>query len=384
MDRKESVAKLKMSYPSLRQPARVTFGKGSIKELATADALQDTVFFISARNEVLAAVDATFQKQGLALNLLRTLPKPPGEPSLEMIDLGARFLGNRAPRRIIRIGGGSVMDWCRLSWAQQQGVLSTASGNMAPPIRDEARTRFWLVPTTCATGAEAAAVAVYSSGGRKVAVISDAFIAEHAVLDSQFLEQMPHEHIATSLADTLSHAIESYCSIVQNTLAKEAAVSALWLVLEHGSSPSNPCRRDRLMEAGYLAGLAASHCSVGVVHAFAHTISRYGFSHAHANAIGLRAGIALNADAAPLQSLAKRVGLSGCEGLVEALTPIMTSAVTGRDHHGLVQVLSDEQHRHDIVAAMRADVCLRTNPVPLDEHQLNGFLDRVVEAIGQP
>jgi alcohol dehydrogenase len=380
MDRKNFVAKLKIGYPYLRQPARVTFGRGSIKEIAKADDLQDTVFFVSARSEVRAAVDAAFQKQGVTLNVLRMLPKPPGEPSLETVDIGASFLGNQVPRRIVGIGGGSVMDWCRLAWAQQQGLLTVGSGSMAR-ARDEARPRFWLVPTTCATGAEAAGVAVYSCGGRKVAAVSDAFVAEHAVLDSQFLERMPQKDVATSLADTLSHAIESYCSIVQNPLAKEAAVSALWLVLEHEPS-TNPCRNDRLMEAGYLAGLAASHCSVGVVHAFAHTISRYGVSHAQANAIGLNAGIAVNAGAEALQTLARRVGLSGCQALVQALTPIMNRAITGRDHRRLVAVLADEQRLHEVIAEMKADVCLRTNPLPLNDNDLRGFLDRVVAAIG--
>ena len=375
------MAKLKIGYPSLRQPARVTFGRGSIKEIAKADALDDTVFFLSARHEVRATVEAAFQKQGVTLDRLRICPKPPGEPSLEMVDIGARFLGDRPPRRIVGIGGGSVMDWCRLAWAQHQGLLSIASGSMTAPAHHEARARFWLAPTTCATGAEGAAVAVYSCGGRKVAAVADAFVADHVVLDAQFLDQMTPGGIATSLADTSSHAVESYCSIVGNTLAKEAAVSALWLVLEHGSGEPTPCRNERLMEAGYLGGLAASHCSVGVVHAFAHTISRYGVAHAHANAIGLGAGIAANADAEPLRTLARRVGLDDSRTLIDALNPMLSRAIAGRDHRPLIAVLTDEQQRLDIISGMKADVCLRTNPIPLDDRALHGFLDRVIEVI---
>ena len=375
------MAKLKLGYPSLRQPARVTFGRGAIKEIAKVEEPEDAAFFISGRTDVRALVDAAFEKQGVDLHRLRLCSKPPGEPSPEMIDLGARFLGSRAPRRIVGIGGGSVMDWCRLAWAQHQGLLSVSSGKMAAPVPDEPRPRFWLVPTTCATGAEAAAVAVFSAGGRKMAVVSDAFVAEHVVLDGQFLDQMTPQDVANFLADTLSHAVESYCSIVSHTLAKEAAVSALWLVKEHGDGEPTSCRAERLMEAGYLGGLAAAHCSVGVVHAFAHTISRFGVAHAHANAVGLEAGLAVNAEAPALSALARRVGVKDSQAMLEVVAPIIARAIGGRDHRTLIAVISDPQHRGEIVSGMQTDVCMRTNPIPLDESRLHDFLDRVVEVM---
>ncbi|NOT27596.1 MAG: iron-containing alcohol dehydrogenase [Acidobacteria bacterium] len=377
------MAKLRITYPSLRQPGRVTFGSGSIKTLAEADGLQDTVFFLSSSNGVRTAVDAAFQKRGLSLSELQVCAKPPGEPSLETIEFGANFLAKLAPRRIVGIGGGSVMDWCRLAWAQQQGLLSSVAGTMQVPTDDRSRPAFWLIPTTCGTGAEAAAVAVYSSGGRKVAAVSDAFVAEQVVLDGRFLDQMPDGELADSLGDTISHAIESYSSVVPNTLAKEAAVSALRLVLEHGSSPAGSCRNDKLMEAGYFGGVAASNCSVGVIHAFAHTISRYGVSHGHANAIGLRAGLTVNAAAPALQSLASRVGVSSPQELEQKLQPIVNRAIEGRDHRPLLATLTDEKHRGEIVSGMRSDVCLRSNPLPLSDADLLAFIDHVVEGLSR-
>lgn len=377
------MAKLKIAYPSLRQPGRVTFGSGSIRTVAEADGLQDTVFFLSSRNEVRAAVDAAFHKRGLSLSTLQVCAKPPGEPSLEMIEFGANFLAQQAPRRIVGVGGGSVMDWCRLAWAHQQGMLSSVSGTMQVPASDRPRPAFWLIPTTCATGAEAAAVAVYSCGGRKVAAVSDAFVAEQVVLDGRFLDQMPAGELADSLGDTLSHAIEAYSSVVPNTLAKEAAVSALRLVLEHGSSPASSCRNDLLMEAGYFGGVAASNCSVGVIHAFAHTVSRYGVSHGHANAIGLSAGLTVNATAPALQSLANRVGLSNPRELTQKLQPIVNRAIEGRDHGPLLAALTDEKYRVEIVNGMRSDVCLRSNPLPLSDVDLLAFIDHVVEGLSR-
>jgi alcohol dehydrogenase class IV len=377
---KQPVAKLRIAYPSLRQPSRVTFGRGAVRKVAEAEALQDTVFFLSAHSDVRARVEAGFQKRGITLDESQVCLKPPGEPTLEMVAVGARFLEGRKPLRIVGIGGGSVMDWCRLAWAYRQGMLSAETGVLNAPTGRE-RPAFWLIPTTCATGAEAAAVGVYSRDGRKVAVVCDAFVAEEVILDGQFLDGMTPGALADSLADTLSHAIEAYCSIVPNTLAKESAVSALRLVLEQGSSAPGPCRNDRLMESGYLGGVAASNCSVGVIHAFAHTVARYGVSHGHANAIGLIAGLTVNAAAPALQSLAKRVGLISSQALADELRPVVNRAIEGRDHRQLNDALVDEKHRTDIISGMKADVCLRSNPLPLSDPELLAFLNHVRETL---
>jgi alcohol dehydrogenase class IV len=137
------------------------------------------------------------------------------------------------------------------------------------------------------------------------------------------------------------------------------------------------------MEAGYLGGVAASNCSVGVIHAFAHTVSRYGISHGHANAIGLGAGLTVNAAAPALQSLAHRVGLNGRQELMQRLQPIVNRALEGRNHRPLIAALTDEKHRNDIVGGMRSDVCLRSNPLPLSDQELLAFLDHVVEGLSR-
>ena len=114
--------------------------------------------------------------------------------------------------------------------------------------------------------------------------------------------------LACSLADTLSHGIESFVSLVPGTLAKESGVAAVRLVLEHPGEAAGSCRDERLMEAGYLGGVAASNCSVGVVHAFAHSIAALGIGHGHGNALGLTAGVLTNADAAAMSTLVRRFG----------------------------------------------------------------------------
>lgn len=377
---REGSLSLTLGYPSYRQPGFVTSGTGAIRTLAQ-DTPARAAFFVSGHGSVRAAVEASFQKRGVRLDPASVIVKPRGEPDHSMLTMGAEFLGRHAFTRIVGIGGGSVMDWCRLSWAVSTGMLSLTSGRMEHNGHAVARPEFWLAPTTCATGAEAASVAVYSAGGRKVPVVSPAFVADHVVLDGQFLAGLTPRDLACFLSDAMSHAIEAYGSIVPSALAKQSAVSALRLILDQWAHPPSTHRNQSLMEAAYLGGVAASNCSVGVVHAFAHTMAAYGVSHAAGNAAGLLAGIAANADAPALADLAEQCGLRGVDALSDRVAPIVAEALAGPEAAAIRLVLEDAGRRQDVVGRMSTDVCLRSNPIPLDGNAIDAFLTRVVQGL---
>jgi alcohol dehydrogenase class IV len=237
------------------------------------------------------------------------------------------------------------------------------------------------VPTTCGSGAEASAVAVYTDAdsGRKIPVVARQFLADLVILDGRFLDSVDERQMAASLADACSHGIEAYLSIVPNHLAKEAAVSALRLLLDHGPAGAAPARHDRLMEAGYLAGVAASNCSVGVVHAFAHSMARWGMPHGRANAVGLVPGLRANAAAPATARLVDRLGYDSVARLEAALGKLFAPArsVDGAS----LDALRSPDGRETIAAAMASDVCLRSNPVPLGPPELDAFLHLVLETV---
>ena len=234
------MAKLKISYPSFQQPSWVSFGTGSVRVLAECEDWSDTAVFISGQEQVQNAVARSLHKRGSHLDKENMVVKPPGEPTREMIELGAAFLEKRSFTRIIGIGGGSVMDWCRLAWAQSQKLLTFNVHKAEIQTTAEKRPELWLIPTTCGTGAEAASIAVFSTDGKKFPVVSRAFLADRVLLDGQFLNYVSSEVLAHSLCDALSHTIEAFVSIVPCQLAKEAAFSALQLILEYYSQESNP------------------------------------------------------------------------------------------------------------------------------------------------
>lgn len=373
------MAKIALTYPSFHQPSHVTFGTGSVRTLAQCDSLDATAFFLSGKTAVRTVVKANLEKVGGRLDTARVLAKPDGEPTTGMVQMGAEFLKQRPFMRIVGIGGGSVLDWCRLAWAHSQDALCFESGQVNAQLGRSRRPELWLVPTTCGTGAEAAGVAVFSREGQKIPAVSRLFLADRVLLDGQFLDHVDPGHLACSFADALSHGIEAFLSIVPSRLAKEAAIAGLGLVLQHAGLRPSPSRNERLMEGGYLGGVAASNCSVGVVHAFAHTIASYGVGHGRANALGLIAGIRANAEVPAMQELLCRCGVATPEELIERVKPVVNRATTEEARTTVLGALRDRASREVICQRMSTDVCLRSNPKRMTRSDLGAFLDTVIE-----
>jgi alcohol dehydrogenase class IV len=311
----------------------------------------------------------------------RLLRKSEGEPTAESIAAAGEWLAQNSFGTLIAVGGGSVLDWARLSLAVSRNWLNVTTGSIAADLKPADRPRLVLVPTSCGSGAESAAVAVYSVEGRKQPVVSDAFLADRVVLDGQVLNSASPSTLASWMSDTLSHAIESFVSVVPNALAKHAAVSALQTVLRFGSNADVHCRHERLMEAGFLGGVAASNCSVGVVHAFAHTVASYGVPHGVANAMGLAAGISANAGTSEMRALLDLLGMSASDALVSAISPITATALADGVPATARAALDDTGGREEIAARMAKDVCLRSNPRRMDNAALQVFLQDVAQAV---
>lgn len=361
------------AFPTFRQPALVTYGTGSLKSLASSQDWDGTVLFMSGSTAVDGYVRQAWSRNGPSLDGLRVVVKPPGEPSWQSITEAASELRQAMPTRLMAIGGGAVLDWARLSWLAAVDALDS-SGRVNDRWHGPRReVEVVLVPTTCGSGAEAAAIAVFSHENRKLPVVSPALLADQVVLDSRFLASVPASTLASSVADALSHAIEAWMSIVPGRLPRQAAVSCLRLILSDGPAYD---RSATLMDAGFLGGVAAAHCSVGVVHAFAHTISRHGLGHGHANALALVPGVrrlmALPAGGDLLQQLG--LSASALEGQIAMLiAPALEHPASRR----AVAILDTPADRKALIDAMMTDPCMRTCPLSLTSLDVEALLDEV-------
>ncbi len=369
------MAKLKLSYPIFRHAASVTCGSGSLRSLAGWDDLPGSLFLTSGRGEIITALTEVLDRAGIQLGPDNHLIKPPGEPTEESVALAGSFISARKAQRIVAIGGGSVLDWARLGWAAGNQLLDPATGRLNP-VQDILRPQICLLPTTCGTGAEAADVAVYQSGGRKMAVVTPAFMADQVILDGNLLKGLPEEKMAQFVCDALSHALEASLSIVPMRLGKEAALSALRLLLSAWAMAPGPSRRDALLEGSFLGGVAAANCSVGLVHAFAHAIGTDGVGHGQGNAFGLIGGLRFNAQSEQMSGFLRRAGYDSLSELELQLQPIVGTAMAELDANSPLCRLSQSDYRADLAERMLADVAIRTNPRrPADQAEVEQWLN---------
>lgn len=375
------MAKLKLTYPVFRHAAAVTCGTGSLRVLAEAP--PEAVFLTSGAGPVVAAVQGALAGAGRALGADNHLVKPPGEPVAAAVEAGARFLERHPGAPLVVVGGGSVLDWGRLAAAAAAGLLDTRTGLLARDRDLSAMSRFWLVPTTCGTGAEAADVAVFAlADGRKRAVSTPAFLATRVILDGRLLDGLPAGQLAGFVCDALSHAVEGYVSLIPLRLGKDAAVNTLSALLGAFPADPSPSRLERLMEAGFQGGIAAANCSVGIVHAAAHALAADGVGHGLGNACCLLDGLRFNAGTPALQSLPARLGLASVDQLAARLEPMVRAAVAGLPRTSAVWQLASQDYRRGIAARMQADDALRTNPRrPDDPAELDNFLAGVLHTL---
>ncbi|HEX6996396.1 MAG TPA: iron-containing alcohol dehydrogenase [Gammaproteobacteria bacterium] len=376
------MAKLKLSYPEFRHAPAVVCGGGSLRSLA--DYVDEaTVYLTSGRQPVLDLLGDALSRAHVELTPANHVAKPDGEPTEAAIRIGSEFLREKPVRRIVAVGGGSVLDWARLAWAHAAGALDLATGAVDPALAAQSRPQLCLVPTTCGTGAEAADVAVYqSSTGAKRAVVTRAFLADRVVLDGRFLESVAPRDLAAFLCDALSHSVEAYVSIVPLHLGKETAAAALTALIDAYALPPGGSRHDRLMEAGFLGGVAAANCSVGIVHAFAHAVGVDGMGHGLANGCALVTGLEFNAGTPQMQALLGRLRLDGVEDLVARVRPIVDEALESVAAHTVAARLAAESdYRRQIAARMAADVAIRSNPRRASEEDLLAFVDAVAARV---
>ena len=372
------MARLAISFPQFRHPPRVTFGRGSTRVLASCDDGR-TVFLLGGTSGTRERLAKVLGREGGTLRDENCLTKPPGEPGADSIRAAAMWLREHAPARIVAVGGGSVLDWARLAWAVAADRVDIDAGTVSPAPSTDQPISFWLVPTTCGTGAEAADVVVYSADdGSKRAVVSPVFAADHVILDSALTDSLTGTALAAFVADALSHSLEGYLSIVPNPLARTSAIGALQRIFAAFTAEPGGAARDQLLEASLLGGIAAANCSVGIVHAFAHAVGADGVPHGLGNAVALEAGIAFNREVPAMATLCDALRLDDAEALLAAVHPITTLAASAAPATALAR-LGDDSYAADVAARMLGDVAIRSNPRRADASDTQAFVATVAD-----
>ncbi|GHC84379.1 bifunctional acetaldehyde-CoA/alcohol dehydrogenase [Streptomyces flavofungini] len=225
------------------------------------------------------------------------------EPSIDSVQHGARLMRDFRPDTIIALGGGSPMDAAKVMWLlyEQPEVDFADMRHKFSDIRKRAfrfpvlgaLARLVCVPTTSGTGAEVTPFAVISdpATGKKYPLADYALTPSVAIVDPLLAAQLPPALAADSGFDALTHAIEAYVSVYANDFTDGLALHAIRMVFENIEAAVNeradrPQAREKMHNAGTIAGMAFGNAFLGIVHAMSHTLgATFHVAHGRTNAI---------------------------------------------------------------------------------------------------
>ncbi|MDT0449557.1 bifunctional acetaldehyde-CoA/alcohol dehydrogenase [Streptomyces hesseae] len=225
------------------------------------------------------------------------------EPSIDSVRHGARLMREFRPDTIIALGGGSPMDAAKVMWLlyEHPGIDFGDMRQKFSDIRKRAfrfpalgeRARLVCIPTTSGTGAEVTPFAVISdpATGRKYPLADYALTPSVAIVDPLLTKDLPPALAADSGFDALTHATEAYVSVYASDFTDGLALHAIKLIFENLEAAvtdraAQPVAREKVHNAGTIAGMAFGNAFLGIVHAMAHTLgATFHIAHGRTNAI---------------------------------------------------------------------------------------------------
>ncbi|MDR0768889.1 MAG: 4-hydroxybutyrate dehydrogenase [Dysgonamonadaceae bacterium] len=212
-----------------------------------------------------------------------------GEPSDEMMNRILTDVNHLNYKRIIAIGGGTVIDISKLFVLKNVADVTNAFERKIPIIKDK---ELVVIPTTCGTGSEVTniSIAEIKSKHTKLGLADDALLADDAVLIPELLKGLPFRFYAASAIDALIHAVESYVSPKASPYSQLFSKEAIGLSLDIFKNIANKGENyrferlgDMLIASNY-AGIAFGNAGVGAVHALSYPLGgAYHVPHGEAN-----------------------------------------------------------------------------------------------------
>lgn len=212
-----------------------------------------------------------------------------GEPTDTMVDAIIKDAAAFGCRRIIAIGGGTVIDIAKvLSVAADEPVDALYA--LAPELPK--RRELVIVPTTCGTGSEVTNIAIINRTriGVKMGLVAPALYAEHAALVPQLLEGLPFPVFAASSIDALVHAVESALSPKATPYTRLFSYKAIEMILKGYQQIVKNGREARIpllpefLTASNFAGIAFGTAGCAAVHAISYPLGgKYHVPHGESN-----------------------------------------------------------------------------------------------------
>lgn len=241
------------------------------------------------------------------------------DPTLANINKGLELLRSYQPDVIIAIGGGSPMDAAKVMWLMYEHPevefegLSTRFMDIRKRVYElpslGQKAILVAIPTTSGTGSEVTPFAVVTDeqAGIKYPLADYALTPNMAIVDPELVLNMPKRLTAYGGLDALTHAVESYVSVLATEFTEGLALEAIALLFKYlprayQNGAHDPEAREKVHYAATIAGMAFANAFLGVCHSMAHKLgSTFHVPHGLANALMISHVIRYNATDVPFK-----------------------------------------------------------------------------------
>ena len=289
-------------------PAKTYFEPNAIRYLADMEGISRVTIVTDTTMTRLGFVDKVLDVLARRADKvsLQIIDSVEPEPSLATVQAGAAQMRAFTPDTIIALGGGSPMDAAKVMWLlyehpeinfsdlKQKFIDVRKRAFRFPTLGGLAR--LVCIPTTSGTGAEVTPFAVITdtATGKKYPLGDYALTPSVAIIDPVLTAMMPRSLAADSGFDALTHATEAYVSVYANDFTDGMALQAIRLIFDNlamsvNGTPGDPDTndaRERMHNAGTIAGMAFGNAFLGIVHAMAHTVgATFKLVHGRTNAV---------------------------------------------------------------------------------------------------
>ena len=213
------------------------------------------------------------------------------DPTLASAKAGAAAMRAFEPDCIIALGGGSAMDAGKVMWVLYEHPDANFD-DMAMDFMDirkrvftfpkmGEKAYFVAVPTSSGTGSEVTPFAIITDQdtGVKWPLADYQLLPNMAIVDTDNMMSQPKGLTCASGIDVMTHAIESYVSIMATDFTQGLSLKAIKLVFDYlpraYKDGTDVEARDHMANASCLAGMAFANAFLGLNHSMAHKLGAF-------------------------------------------------------------------------------------------------------------
>ncbi|CAH0417366.1 bifunctional acetaldehyde-CoA/alcohol dehydrogenase [Periweissella fabaria] len=252
------------------------------------------------------------------------------DPTINQAIEIAKQMADFQPDTVIAIGGGSALDAAKIARLlyeysathpgalDDEVVMADLFRQLKQKFMDirkrivkfehQSLTQMVAIPTTSGTGSEVTPFAVITDDAThvKYPLADYELTPQVAIVDESFVMTVPKRTVAFSGLDSLSHALESYVSVMASDFTRPWALQAIKLIFEnltasYNYDPTHPNKegqaaRANMHTAATLAGMSFANAFLGINHSLAHkTGGEFDLPHGLAIAIAMPHVVRFNA-----------------------------------------------------------------------------------------